>query len=499
MSSQKSTEFLRPANLAWIVLIIAIAGVILFQALPGPHPLDDSFITFRYARNIHSGMGYVYNPGERVQGTTTPLYTLLLTFSSILFGSKNLPFISFGIALVADVLNTWLLYRIARYLLKQEWAAFIVATVFLLQPLRLNVAAGGMETSLFITLLLAMYERYLVGQKIYQAAIFGALAILTRPDAVLAVGPVFLHALWKNRPAAWKAGLLGIAILAPWYAWAAWYFGNPIPASILSKAAVYQNYSPGATLLLLLTFLGTGTVGPYRELMVIFPGLVVALFLVIIGLMWVRKGNWDSAVVIVYPLLYYFVMTVQHAPLFFSWYYLPLMPGFLLLFFGAFLHLFPGSPQVDRGNQRKILCASFGLVLIIFPAILMKVFPGWADSRQMERLYQKASNSIQDRAAGRLVFAPDIGVIGWNLGGARILDPIGLVSPVSLTYLDKFRGTDSASYEEIRDLQPDFVIAREGFISSIILNPGFSVDYQLIWQEKVAGGSDEKVVVYERK
>ena len=39
---------------------------------------EDSFITFRYAHQIVEGNGFVYNPGERVYGTTTPLFTLLL-------------------------------------------------------------------------------------------------------------------------------------------------------------------------------------------------------------------------------------------------------------------------------------------------------------------------------------------------------------------------------------------------------------------------------------
>jgi hypothetical protein len=39
---------------------------------------DDPYITYRYARNIATGQGFVYNPGERVLSTTTPLFTLLL-------------------------------------------------------------------------------------------------------------------------------------------------------------------------------------------------------------------------------------------------------------------------------------------------------------------------------------------------------------------------------------------------------------------------------------
>jgi hypothetical protein len=39
---------------------------------------DDAFITYRYARNLATGRGFVYNEGERVLGTTTPLYAMIL-------------------------------------------------------------------------------------------------------------------------------------------------------------------------------------------------------------------------------------------------------------------------------------------------------------------------------------------------------------------------------------------------------------------------------------
>ena len=38
---------------------------------------DDAFITFRYARNLAEGHGYLYNAGDWVLGTTAPLFGLL--------------------------------------------------------------------------------------------------------------------------------------------------------------------------------------------------------------------------------------------------------------------------------------------------------------------------------------------------------------------------------------------------------------------------------------
>jgi hypothetical protein len=39
---------------------------------------DDAYISFRYARNWTDGLGLVFNPGERVEGYTNFLWTVLL-------------------------------------------------------------------------------------------------------------------------------------------------------------------------------------------------------------------------------------------------------------------------------------------------------------------------------------------------------------------------------------------------------------------------------------
>nr|MBK7068484.1 hypothetical protein [Deltaproteobacteria bacterium] len=48
---------------------------------------DDAFISFRYARNLVGGMGLVFNPGERVEGYSNFLWTVLLAaFHRVGFG-----------------------------------------------------------------------------------------------------------------------------------------------------------------------------------------------------------------------------------------------------------------------------------------------------------------------------------------------------------------------------------------------------------------------------
>jgi len=72
---------------------IAIAAWLAFKLFTSL-TLEDALITYRYAQNLAEGNGFVFNIGERVLGTTTPLWALLLGFAGWLFGPDRIPIVS---------------------------------------------------------------------------------------------------------------------------------------------------------------------------------------------------------------------------------------------------------------------------------------------------------------------------------------------------------------------------------------------------------------------
>jgi len=492
-------QFLSRIKLEHWVLVGAVLGILAFQALPGPRPLDDAYITFRYARNISQGQGFSYNPGEHVQGTTTPLYTLLLAGLATLLGAQHLVWISFIIALLADVLNTWLMFRLASRLLGSNMAGLLVAGVFMVQPMRLNVAGGGMETSLFILFLLAMYERQLLARQPVQAAVFAALAILTRIDAVLAVAPVFLYALSTDRRSSLKAAGLALLLLTPWFAWATYYFGSPIPFSLTAKLAAYQGPDAGLTLIFLAIFLGTGSVGLYQPIWIIFPGLGTSLILGILGVRRLLGTERRALAIAAYPLVYYLVAAFMHVPMFFVWYFLPLMPGLLLMFFSGVLELARLTRSYHSVAQ-KVLVSCAAAVLVLAPAILLAWQPGQAAARIPEAGFGLVCQQVQTQVRpGQVVFAPDIGILGWCLEKARILDPIGLVSPLSLDYMKQRAPGEMIAPAIIFGEKPDFIIARSQFITNIKAQPDFAGMYRLLWEYASPSDPLDLYQVFERR
>ena len=171
-----------------LIVLVAIGA----RLLPGARTIDDAYITFRYARNILAGAGMVYNPGERVLGTTTPLYTGLMAGLGLFLGGENAAFPQ--IAVIAntffDALTVLLLVRLGRRL-NAALAGWGAALVWAVLPFSVTFAIGGLETSLYVLLLTATVYAYITHRHL-PAALLAALSLLTRPDALILIGPLAL-------------------------------------------------------------------------------------------------------------------------------------------------------------------------------------------------------------------------------------------------------------------------------------------------------------------
>jgi len=210
---------------------------------------DDSFISLRYADNLVAGHGLVYNPGERVEGYTNLLWTLLL--AALLragvdpIRAAELP----GIVAYAGLagLLAWESWRRAR----APGRAFLplAAGLVLLCDDFQVWATGGLETSLFGLLvaggLLATRDAPGSPARPGLAGVLLALAVLTRPDGLIfaAAGaaswwvPPGRREPSERRCAALATGLptaIAIALLVPWKLA---YYGELLPTAFYSKSA----------------------------------------------------------------------------------------------------------------------------------------------------------------------------------------------------------------------------------------------------------------------
>ncbi len=219
---------------------------------------DDAFITYRYARNLARGEGLVFNPGERVEGYTNFLWTVL-HYVPERFGWSSPVFSQLvGIALLVATVAVTL--RLARRVFGRESFAFLVALTLLANMTFLTYATGGLETMLQALLVTSVAALLFpvpdVGRANLTARRVGAglcagLALLTRLDSAVLVTTWILVALiaaWRADPdragrsltlvrSAATIGLPAAAVVVPWFVWKLGYYGELLPNTFYAKSA----------------------------------------------------------------------------------------------------------------------------------------------------------------------------------------------------------------------------------------------------------------------
>ena len=276
---------------------------------------DDPFVTYRYASNLQHGLGFIYNPGERVLSTTTPLFTILLA----LFGNlwADLPQLARMIGAFSLACGGVFLWDLA-YTWKSPlvgWAGLLLYPTF---PLLL--ATLGSETPLYLAFCLGAFGFY-ARQRHSLTAVFAALAILTRPDGILVAYLLAAHYfVWGRHPIPWRALALFLGLTIPWFVFAWIYFGSPLPVTLAVKQqqgsmAISQRFAPG-----LLSILGWYAWWPY----LLEAGLSVA------GLIFVFRPARNWALFLAWTILYFLLYWAMGVTSYF-WYYAPLVPGLIVL------------------------------------------------------------------------------------------------------------------------------------------------------------------------
>lgn len=187
------------------------------------YQLDDALIYLRYIRNFQDGHGLVYNPGEKFNGLTSPLFTYLMLAGSLL--TKNLQALNILMSAVMLTLAAWA----AGKLLSQSWLGAILSALAI-ASFGFFYTTFGMETSLF--LLLIALSLYLYQRESDWFLVALALLISTRSEGVFLALPMGIDYLWRyRRLPAWHVILVAVAVGAVPFLVNWLYYGHPLPAT----------------------------------------------------------------------------------------------------------------------------------------------------------------------------------------------------------------------------------------------------------------------------
>jgi hypothetical protein len=226
------------------IWVLVLGAILAFQAW-GFHGLrhDDAFITYRYAQNLATGNGLVFNPGEKIMGSTSPLHVLLSALVYAIVGRDPLPTVMAVLGCVSWTAQCAALFAILRRGFGAAGSALVALSVAL--------GAGGapyyvaLETNIVAALgswaiYCALRRRWLL------TAALASAAVLTRPDYMLLAVLLFIPCVIELRWRAWRPALVFLGGIVPWVVFAWVYFGSPMPQSAITKFH-YSNLPDYAT------------------------------------------------------------------------------------------------------------------------------------------------------------------------------------------------------------------------------------------------------------
>jgi hypothetical protein len=409
------------------VLLTAFLSTFLFAVGAMKHSTDDSFILFRYIDNIAHGNGFVYNVGERVLGSTTPLFTLLLAAIKFILFFIATPTLVAWVTILLLSASSLYLYRLGR-MFASENVSLLLVLVFALDLSK--IVAEGMETGLFIFTLLA-FLYYLFKRENKLAAVFLALVVLTRPDAVLVAGLAFAY--WWMRDGfenTIKFSVMSVAVALPWLVFATLYFGSFVPQSLITKLHIHAivnipRFQALKAQLAGMSRLYWGKIfDPDNFILQSIVNLLPYLFLVAFGV-W-KKLSRENWIVFAIPLAY-FVTYAASNTLMWSWYISQAEPLWILIsFFGV-------AAVFEKLKDRKWK-AVFVALLLLGPAYFWLY--GVASRDQGNKLSNVSiAQYISDRMQpGDSIAINNIGIIGYVLPNVRIIDLFGLVNDYAFRF-----------------------------------------------------------------
>lgn len=215
-------------------ILIGLIGLFVLVLIRTAWVCDDAYISFTCAANLLSGEGLTYQPGERVQAFSNPLWTLLCGALALLTGEFWVTSMLLGM-----VLSLLALLTVVRHV-GHSWQACALILAALGASAYVDFSTSGLENSLSFLLVVLFAQQALRPQRdrkwLLSLFFWAGLAIWNRLDLVLVVAPVCAWALLQAQ-VRFRLGwaLLALLPVVVWEGFAFWYYGSLLPNTWLAK------------------------------------------------------------------------------------------------------------------------------------------------------------------------------------------------------------------------------------------------------------------------
>lgn len=484
----------RPAELRSVVgsdalrARVALLGLLLvasalWMAWLSVYLVDDAYIVFRYAENLARGNGFVFNLGERVEGVTCFLWTLLV--SGVAWLGLPLPRVVPILTALCGLATVALIPGLAaRSDGRDRWEPrdLIPALLVAAHPGFAYWSVGALETipyTLLLVLAVRVHSAERDGRRVVAAGWMAASA-LVRPEAPLVAGAMVLDRLPRLRPALRWTGLF-TAVFGAFVVFRRVYFGDWLPNTYYAKTGAGLPQQVNAGWNYTRRFLWEGLLSlpgtPGRIASVVLCVLFGAL--IVWGLS--RKPTRPAALVVAATTVAVFLEGGDWMPLF--RFYVPTLPFLAILL-----------TQLGREVLAKA-SPGWGRTALWLPAtaVVVAAMAAWGvrtrngghgltvNAQGYEFAHHQIARLLRERARpGDTVALMDVGIVGYE-SGLRILDISGLVTR-EIAHAPGGFLAKSYPPELVLAKEPRFVVLVPGFAidGRIALSPAFQTEYRLI-------------------
>ncbi len=399
----------------WIFVTL---GTLLGLYSYSDYVFEDAYITLRFSQNLAGGEGLVFQPGEAILGTSTPLWALVLALC-IGIGIPPEPAVDLCFAGSLGLL-AWAGYQLlARAGLPRAGSLFALTTVAGFAQVH---AYWGMEAPLFVALLLLSWRFACDGRSLATGAALGAACLARYEGYAFAACLLPAYSLSRGwRPARCAGSMAGL-VTALWLLGAWLFYGSPLPVTCAAKST---DSSATSYLIQSLRRLPDEIWLPLpSELSAIAPALCVALALGSLGglLLLVRRQAWLLLALPAGAMLMLAVLAGLAPSPIFAWHRTPIL---YVLLVTALLGI---GPWLERQQPAASLSRfAMGGMLVFIPTSQVKLSSTYNYLARVGA-YQDMADFLQQPAlTSRTLLTGEPGYLAFRTG-LRMIDAAGLIT-----------------------------------------------------------------------
>lgn len=429
-------------SIAALSVLLAVVYLISANSVNGYNgfPLDDPWIHLTFAKNLAEYGSFSYFKNEMsTAGSTSPIYTIVLAVGFLI--TKNEMVLSYALGIIFFVLAGIWFYRLSSFeFAKENMFAIACTAIFIIDKWMNFIADSGMETTMFIFLLLVTAYSYKKRQSV-ATAVFAGLLIWTRPDATAFLGALVLDYLWcvylakkdKSIVLFTKSELIKIGgifavIILAYFGMNLKLSGSILPNTYNAKLTYYAPEFRSRSAFLQGEVWDYFTSGAYGLIMF---GFVISTLKFLFDTAKKKYNPNFLYIVFAFALvfIYWYKLPYAHR---FGRYLMPIIPFMIIVSMGGFRELAKLTASYFKSKQ-----LANGLNFILILLVLVLSVPNYLDNKTAYATECKYINDRQVVAAkwirdntkeSDIIGTHDVGAIAFY-SQRKIVDVAGLVTP----------------------------------------------------------------------